>query len=381
MQPRHIVLAVLLFLAGCTAQTTEPAPTALGTEALPTASPVPETQTSPTHTPPPTAERVPAFGEPALLGWGTIRDAAFAPDQGTLAVGYSNAVAVYTVDGLELIWSRPVEQPLIALDTNGRTIAAILMGGHALLIDTETGTAQTYPGLVGESAFFGDVAWSPSGEWAAVQAIGHLGGSPIHLLRPGQTEAVRVGPSIDRSLQPELRWSPDSAYIASADRTSDPIVLDVASGDVAFEIEAEKDNSMPPYIAGWLPDGTTIIHPHASGSAQLTDITTGQAVGYVDTSAKHIYPSPDGARLLVATNPPPYHVPDFTVIDVADRERITQVGEQRHANAAGCHILERPAAAFDGQTALYFDTDGVLLRWTVGAQEGEVIGRVPVNAF
>jgi WD40 repeat protein len=188
----------------------------------------------------PTDTLVAAFGDPVPIGRGGIRDAAFSPDRKTIAIGWTSGVSLTRVDDQVDLWYWNAPELVTALDASAQHIAVLLVNGDVWLLDAASGTGQRFPevGKIPDGdAFWGDVAWSPDGSRAAIQAIGGggTGTTPILLLDPTAGEVTKLQGSLtDPGRMPYLVWSPDSRMIASANQEGQGWVLDATSGEVIF---------------------------------------------------------------------------------------------------------------------------------------------------
>lgn len=330
------------------------------------------------------------LGEPVVIGRG-IRDAAFSPDGESVVAGWTNGVSLVRVDDQEELWFRQTPHMVTAVDTSGTAVAAVLVTGDVWLFEANSGDSQVFEGAAIRNSFWGDVAWSPEGRLAAIQTIGGAGAgaTPILLLDPAAGEIRELpGSRTNSGWQPHLRWSPDGRMIAAADENGRGWVLDVNSGEVVFRLEEGEEGGRP-RIHGWMPDSTVVVHDvPASSGLRLTDVATGEAALAVNDgfASDGVFPAmvlaeDSGLALVGGWRPGDYQIYPYEVWDLAGGRPlgVPQVGEQRHVNSAGCMLLSRTAVRFDGEEALYLDSDGKLVRWPVGAGEGEVVGWLPVR--
>lgn len=335
------------------------------------------------------AEAVARFGAPIVVGRGGIRDAAFSPDLETIAIGWTNGVSLTGVHDQQDLWYQPIPHMVTALDVSDTWIAAVLVTGDVLLFNVANGENQVFAGAAIPNARWGDVAWSPDGTQAAIQAIGGsgAGASPLLILDPAASE-IRALPNsrTDAGWRPHLRWSPDSQMIAAADTEGHAWVLDADTGEVVFRVETSLEGERP-IIHGWLPGSTTVVYD-APGGLRLVDVTTGALVREIESVPITVFLSnplsfapQSGLALVSKPVDTPYEIPAYEVWDLTAEKKLElpALGEPRHVNLAGCMLLDRPAVAFDGKTLLYLDTDGQLVRWPVGAAEGELLGWLAVR--
>jgi len=384
------VLLIAILLSAC-----QPVP-----QITPAATPItPEIETSPTVTEPPTAEPatptarpaepVARFGEPVTLGRGGIRDAAFSPDRETIAIGWTNGVSLTGVKDRQDRWYHPTPQVVTALDVSAEYVTAVLVNGDVWLFHAMTGDSQVFAGAAHALSYSGDVAWSPDGARAAIQTIGGAGAraSPILLLDPAAGEIRELPNShTDPGWRPRLHWSPDGTLIAAADPNGRAWVLDADTGEVVFRAEVDQPDYRP-IIHGWLPGSATVVYDARDG-LRLVDVTTGALVQELKEVTANVFlsnplvlTSQPGLALVNGPTDHPYEIPTYEVWDLAAGKQVETplLGERRHVNGAGCMWLERPAVAFDGETLLYLDTDGQLVRWQVGEAQGELLGQVEVR--
>src|SRR5690606_13312528 len=115
-------------------------------------------------------------------------------------------------------------------------------------------------------------------------------------------------------------------------------------------------------IYGWLPDNrTALLGAPQPPDLQLFDVRAGEMVHELSGAWAGFGPSvvlvaPDGSTVLAGGHEPaeyqimPYPAWDLETGQMLD---VPPVAEQRHVNGAGCMILTRPAAHFDGERLLY----------------------------
>ena len=337
---------------------------------------------------------VATLGDPVPLGRGGIRGAKFSPDRKTIAIGWTNGVSLTGVDDQDDLWFWKAPEMVTAVDASSAYIAVLLVNGDVWLLDAKTGTGQRFPEVArvpGGDAFWGDVAWSPDGRLAAIQAVGgaDTGATPILLLDPAAGEVTELpGSLINPGWKPYLVWSPDSRMIASANQERRGWVLDVTSGEVVFKAQPD-DYGRPPRIYGWMPDSTVVIYGSDGGnslrlvnilSRERVRVLTGLEIGFVPTPPVII--SPKGALALVGG----YSLGDYEIhpyqvwdLKLGRPLEVPSIGDTRHINSAGYMELDRHAVAFDGEEVIYLDTDGRLVRWKVGEQQGNTLGQIPVR--
>jgi len=310
-----------------------------------------------------------------------------------LAIGWTNGVSLTRVADQIDLWYWEAPEMVTAVDVSAKHIAALLVNGDVWLLDAASGAGRRFSEAAtvpGGDASWGDVAWSPDGKLAAIQAIGGAdsGSTPILLLDPATGLITELpGSFTEPGWQPYLVWSPDSRMIASADQEGRGWVLDVRSGEVVFEAQPDTQGGSP-RIYAWLPDSTVVIVGSEGDSLHLVDIVTGEVLrrltgaeaGFVPTPPVVASPTGDlalvGGYSLGEYEIQPYEVWD---LNLGKPVEVPLVGEQRHINSAGCLQLNRPAVAFDGEEVITFDTDGRLMRWQVGEEQGDVVGLIPVR--
>lgn len=345
-----------------------------------TAPPVPDAATE--------APGVLAVGAPSTLGRG-LRDAAFGPDGATLAVGWTGGISLHDVTSQAELWFHETGEMVTALDTSGAHIAAVLVDGSVWLLDAATGEGEQFPEALVPNSYWGDVAWSPDGKLAAIQTIrgAGSGGSPLVLLDP-QMGSLRELPDSRTAggYQPALHWSPDSTLLAAADREGNGWVWDVAAGEVVYQAAAGEEGART-RIHGWLPDSrTALLGAPQPPDLQLFNVRTGEVVRELSGARAGFGPSvvlvaPDGSSMLAGGHEPAeYQIMPYLAWDLETGQALDAppLAEQRHVNGAGCMILTRPAAHFDGERLLYVDGDGRIVQWALGADAGDEIGRLPV---
>lgn len=332
-------------------------------------------------------DRPARLGEPIAIGRGGVRDAAFAPDLQTLAIGWANGVSLTRLDDLTDLWYWEAPGLVTALDLSDAWIAVLLANGDLWLLDAQDGTpAAHFPGAAAPGrtfALWGDVRWSPDGRLAAVQAFGGAGtaATPILLVDPAQRSVVEVPESrTEPGWQPYLTWSPDGRRVASTDRQRRAVVFDVDIGELVYQAAQASR------IYAW-PEDTRIVMDDERGLV-LMDILSGQVVREFPDATPGFPPSPpvvvdrEGARMLVGgAMVSEYAVEPYQVWDLTTGRPlpVPPVGESRHVNAAGCLLLHRPDVRLEGDRVLYLDSDGRLVRWRLGDAMGEAVGEVAVR--
>lgn len=329
-----------------------------------------------------------AFGAPSTIGRG-LRDAAFGPDGETLAVGWTGGISLVEVASQAELWFLETGEMVTALDTSGAYITAVLVDGSVWLLDAATGEGEQFPEALLPNSYWGDVAWSPDGKLVAIQTIrgAGSGGSPLVLLDP-QTGSLRELPDsrTNGGYQPTLYWSPDSTLLAAADRAGNSWVWDVAEGEVVYQA-GPGEEGVRTRIYGWLPDSrTAVLGAPQPPDLQLVDVRSGEVVGELPGARAGFGPAavlvaPDGSTALAGG----FELGEYQFmpylawnLETGQARDVPPLAEQRHVNGAGCMILTRPAAHFDGERLLYVDGDGRIMQWALGADAGDEIGRLPV---
>lgn len=395
-----VLIILSATLASCTAGEATLSPTSMGTAtAQVTSTEVVKTPTEVAKTATATPMSVQgaliaALGDPVAIGRGGIRDAAFSPDHKRLAIGWTSGVSMTSIDDQIDHWYWEAPELVTAVDTSAEHVVVLLVNGDVWLLDAESGADHRFPEaamIPGSEAFWGDVAWSPDGRLAAIQAIGGAdsGATSILLLDSAAGEMTELrGSQTNPGWEPYLVWSPDSRMIASTDGERRAWVLDVSSGEVVYEAQRD-DQGESSRIYAWMPGSTVVVYGVEGGEKlSLVEVTTGEvlrevtdtSVGFVPTPPVVIDPDGDlalvGGYSLGEYEIHPYQVWDLNLGRPLD---VPLIGELRHINSAGCMFLDRPAVAFDGKEVIYLDTDGRLVRWKVFEERGEDLGWIPVR--
>lgn len=378
----------LLLLAACApppSPLTTPEPTTPAPPAASTDMPIPDVQTA---TPSPTWTATPAppiFGEPVNLGRGGIQDADFSRDASRLAIGWTNGVSVIQVDDLTEQWYVPLPEVVIAVGHGAAHVAAVTTGGDVWLFDAGTGAAQEFSEAAKRWAYWGDLAWSPAGDVAAIQTTGPGGGDPVLLLDP-RTETIIAleGTRVSMNWFPVLRWSPDGSQIAALDGAGQGWVLDATTGKPVFRLPHGDDACCRGQIRAWLTK-QHVIADAPDGGLAVFDVETGEQVddlGQFQLGDRVLLPELVDHRLLLAREPAdhPYEITPFSAWNLESEVWVARgLGERRSTSSAGCMILDRPAVAVRDEAVLTFDTDGRFMRWPLDGSPGEIIAQLEMR--
>jgi WD40 repeat protein len=406
------VITLFIILAACAAPGS-PAPPAsafpLVNAVAPdqfTDTPLPKTPTNTPETPKATAilpavtpsgtfgPLIAALGDPVPIGRGGIRDAAFSPDFKKLVIGWTNGASLRRVKDQVDLWDWQSPEMVTAVDVSEEYVAILLVSGDVWLLDIENGKGKQFPAaasIPGGDAFWGDVAWAPDGSLAAIQAVGGLDtdATPILLLDPLREEInLLPGSLTSPGWEPYLTWSPDSRMVTSANQERNGWVLDSTRGEVVFQAQPDSQGRAS-RIYAWVPNSTIAIYGSDGGSALLTvDVSTGEIISKLTGIKIGFIPTPP---VIISSNANlalvggyslgdyqifPYQIWDLKANRLLD---LPLVGELRHINSAGAMQLSRPAVAFDGNEVLYLDTDGRVVRWNIGEEQGNILSQVAVH--
>ena len=404
MRVRLLKLISVLLLAACETATPTPTP-----PISPSATPEPTLQQEPTAqatTPAPDTPTL-TLGDPRWLGRGQIVDAAFMPEAATVAIGWANGVSLVTLEGATELWWQPASAQVIAIAIHpqGEAVAAALGDGSVMVIDAISGNAQRFEGAR-PNAHWGDIAWSPVGQWIAFQFIGPNRGDPIFLLNVESGSLDQVPDSqVDEGTIPWLLWSPDGRAITRSslgDKCSQ--LVDVNTGEVVLSLEAAQ-GCYAPWVGAWPPNGSLLALAGSAGvdlldpmSWKVVRTLEGGGFGYLpgNRGAPLVF-SPDGSRLASLGGLGFYGDAYSTVVwDVTTGERIVQIGRElppvyeggeARADEDWAYVQsladrEPFALGFDGSNLLLLYENGELGRWAVGAEPAgeEISGQIPVVA-
>ncbi len=388
----------LFALASCARGTETPQVVNLDLRPTSTRPPVteePPATVQPASTITPTPAPSLSLGEPRWMGRGQIVDASFTADGNLLAIGWGSAVSLYSVANAEELWSQSMLASVIAIDArpDGALVAAGLEDGTVLLLHGASGRVLISIG--GDPyVYWGDVSWSPDGNWLAWQFTGPGRADPISLFHY-QTSGLSEIPNshVSQGVKPYLAWAPDNSAITLA-RLGGMCtqVLDRQTGERPFALGTPNSCYYANGVA-WSPDGGLLAAARAENGVEFLAPVNGETttskplVGDVLTfpqsdSGDLLFFSPDGKRLASKGGLGYYDYFPLVVWNVETGQRVAQLGQRGNAYDLGLLDRDRLASAFDGESVVSLYASGDLTRWefTIAEAEEAVISQNPVMA-
>jgi len=203
----------------------------------------------------------------AVLGAGTIDEAAISPESAYLAIANAGVVVV-RLDTFERVWSVPVRAHDLAWSPNGRLLAGLYGGGVVIWLG-HTGERVQFLEL--PNTTLDRLAWSPDGQrLAAISNLtpsvgqGEAGGA----LTVWRVEGIRLWTQDFAGAVGSFHWSPDGKTIATT--TSNGLdVWNSATGESVTRLDMAQSLD-----AAWSPDGSRIAVSAAGQGVTLLDAAT-----------------------------------------------------------------------------------------------------------
>ena len=169
-------------------------------------------------------------------------------------------------------------------------------------------------------------------------------------------ERINGEPPLSGTLPTHLLWHPDGrrlTFLRPHGETSDLHAFDVGKGTGSVLIEGvkllvpgEKPEALPLSTASWLPDGHTLLVPHAD-DVYLVDVRSGNVRALVHTPEKEelAESSPDGKRVAFVRKG------DLYVVEVATGKetRLTRRGSDAVLNGRLDWVYEEELADRSGK--------------------------------
>ncbi len=266
-------------------------------------------------------------------------------------------------------------------------MAAGLEDGSLVVFDGSTGQPQRYAAAA-PNAYWGDVAWSPTGDRVACQFTGPQRGDPIYVVDLATSTVSQVPDSwSDGRRAPQLAWSPEGAAIWA--------ILGEGCGR-SIDVETGRARAIPqdravcqPGAAAWSPDGRLLAVSSSEGGVNVVDRASEQTLRTL-AGKLNTFPQSQTGRLLffdpagkwLATRggvSMPGPASPLIVWEVATGRPVAQLGGQGSAHPRGILDSDRMAAAFDGERLVCLYENGEITRWpfTLARAEEAVIARLP----
>jgi len=264
-------------------------------------------------------------GAYAVLGAGTIDEAAISPDSAYLAVANAGVV-VYRLDTFERVWSVPVRARQLAWSPDGRLLA----------------------GQYGDAV----VVW-----------LGHTGERVQFFEHP-------------EGIAPGFRWSPDSQHIVTWS-------LESAQGMSGYLAMWRIDLGGPTFAipdlghvedAEWSPDGQTIVSSRSDykliGDNSFLDLwnaSTGSRLQEVAVKSEgYLSWSPDGSQIVASDGDPQ----GFPILDAHTLNTVMSL--QIDTLRGSGNVAWSP----NGEMVAAYGIDDV---WLWDAVSGTIVHRIPVS--
>jgi WD40 repeat protein len=233
--------------------------------------------------------------------------AAFSPDRRCVATGQR--------DGTVRLWSTETGEPLTPLMRHQGKVNAVAFSpdGRVILSAGDDGTARLWRASTGESlfpsplvhsSFVHAIAFSPDGA-TFVTVNGHGSADEIRLWRSSDGMPVS-GPHKSPSSILSTAFHPDGHMILLGCLDQKVRRLEIATGKI---VDTSLSLEEPVYLVAFDPAGKRVLtitgNPptfRGRGSAQLWDITKGQAIDFTlaipDRAVSAVF-SPDGKMILI----------------------------------------------------------------------------------
>jgi WD40 repeat protein len=270
----------------------------------------------------------------------------------------------------------------VAIDIrhDGQEVAVALANGSVAVFRVEDGRSRTYP-VARSNAYWGDIAYAPSGSQIAVQFIGPNRADPLYILDIARVLVSEVPQSQgNEQTHPYLVWSPDGTAITLASLMETCAhILDVQTGERLFKLQNES-GCYDSYAVVWSPDGRTLTLNSPQGMIETIEFASQKVIQSFPGSALTFQPSkagqplfisPDG-RWLASKGGFGFYGDSYPLqVWRTEGELVGQMESDR--------VSHRLVSSFAGESVLSLYDDGTLTRWAFaeGAIE-EVMGQLPV---
>lgn len=230
----------------------------------------------------------------AQLGARAVNAVSWSPDAQSLLVGYENAVTIWDLSrgAPTLVW--PSISGPVAWSPDGNYIAVQgqnTSGNPALLILDGRSGVLSYPPV---DAQFQTLAWSPDSKWLIGGGTSGLKAwsLPGVSLAPGLSSADLTG--LQNVLA--LAWSPDASSISVGDTDGVIQTLSLADGSLVDQFAVQQ----AVYALAWSPHNTNWAPAAADGSGTMTISIYGDGRKTITAGNQPIFSiswSPDGKWL------------------------------------------------------------------------------------
>lgn len=343
---------------------------------------------------------IPEFSGPFWLGRGRIIDAAFLPGAQQVAVAWANGISLHAVGTGEEIWFTPAPSNLLAFgaQSQGEHLAAALADGSVMVLAAKSGDAKNYS-KAPPDAYWGDLAWSPNGDWIAFQFIGNRRSDPVMVLDVTSGSIRQVPDSITGAwVIPVVIWSPDgrSVTIASHGEYCSRFV-DIERGETLMPLGSSGRcyGSVP---LSFLPGGQSLAVNGLAGGVDILSFPEGELIRRLENdgtpliagpvadpySSGIIFSDPEGKWLASrggygpcnCGNPQdqPYH--PLVVWELESGQILGRLDRAIDPLAN----RRRVASTFDGERILLLYESGEITHWDFLDPQGveTLIGRIPV---
>jgi WD40 repeat protein len=254
---------------------------------------------------------------------------AYSPDGKRVIAGGSNQVIVCDTETLRGVRSfhpgyggskekRWVNVRSVALDPEGKRVAATSQTGHVMMWEVESGK-EVWEGNAPRFEEVFSCVFSPDGRWLAIgcrdrririieAATGRVLGEETVV---GGVEAIRTIPGRGKRMY-EVVYSPDGKLLASAEE-AEVVLREVETGEEvrvytkdAVREAQERHPDMQYGFTGvaFSPDGKLLAAGSWSGLAALWEVETGKELPLEGGAVNHIFSvvfSPDGKYLVAGS--------------------------------------------------------------------------------
>jgi WD40 repeat protein len=228
------------------------------------------------------------------LGRGVVKDVAWSPDDGTIAVAGHFGIDFYDADTLQLSRTLDMKSDVIQYSPDGKRMA-FAYGSEIFLLDLVSG--QVIRKFSSEISWFYQVAFNPEGNWLGAVGNRYECASPgadvfeIWDLDIGKLVSFGDIGSVD-----EFAFSPDGDSLAF-DIYDAVWMVDPATGGFIKSFESLR------HPFAFTPDWKSIVGVTDSNGIEVRDIETNQVLQSITTEEYYFYDdfilSPNGRLLII----------------------------------------------------------------------------------